>query len=60
MESIIYISTKFIFPPAVDIQQRQNCCNFSAGTVIYWSIMYENEAALQMLLSKNLCKAIYN
>lgn len=46
--------------PAADILQRVNCCNFSAGTVIHWNIMDKNEAALVILLSKNLCKAISN
>lgn len=46
--------------PAADILQRVNCCNFSAGIVSHWNIMDKNEAALAILLSKNLCKAISN
>lgn len=60
LESIIYISTKLVFPPCSRHSTKENCCHFSAGTVIHWGIMDGNEAALQILFSKDLCKAISN
>lgn len=66
MNSCDYQNLLFIFPLSLFFplcsrhSTKENCCHFSAGTVIHWGVMDGNEAALRILFSKDLCKAISN